>query len=140
MKTDVTGIIFSAILAALIHAPAFADTWECTDSTDGHKYRATQSVAADVCTKIDDVDHSLDGLSEVARQAVLDSRKPRPLTAEILDLKIGISRSDAMRAFFWGPPGHINKTTTARGISEQWVYEGGKYLYFENGILTAIQN
>lgn len=128
-----------AAIAMLTCGYAFAGTWECTDSTDGHKYRVTQDVPVDVCTKIDDVDHSLDGLSAEARQAVLDARKPQQPTTQILDVKIGMSRSDVMRSFFWGPPDHINKTTTSRGTDEQWVYKKGQYLYFENGILTAIQ-
>lgn len=40
----------------------------------------------------------------------------------------------------WGQPSDINKTTTAYGTREQWVYGGGNYLYFEDGILTSIQN
>jgi len=34
----------------------------------------------------------------------------------------------------------INRTTTVYGVSEQWVYDNYNYLYFEDGILTAIQN
>jgi hypothetical protein len=30
----------------------------------------------------------------------------------------------------WGPPDHVNRTVTATGEQEQWVYKGG-YLYFE---------
>jgi SOS-response transcriptional repressor LexA len=33
----------------------------------------------------------------------------------------------------------VNRTTFARGVHEQWVYDGG-YLYFEDGVLTTIQN
>lgn len=40
----------------------------------------------------------------------------------------------------WGKPYDINRTTYAWGTQEQWVYSGGNYLYFDNGILTAIQN
>jgi hypothetical protein len=40
----------------------------------------------------------------------------------------------------WGKPGHVNRTTTALGVTEQWVYGGRSYLYFTDGILTAIQN
>ncbi|MBY6931687.1 1,4-beta-N-acetylmuramidase [Clostridium botulinum] len=40
----------------------------------------------------------------------------------------------------WGRPNEINKTTTKYGTYEQWVYDGYNYLYFENGILTTIQN
>jgi hypothetical protein len=39
----------------------------------------------------------------------------------------------------WGRPNHVNRTTNAAGVSEQWVYDGG-YLYFSDGVLTTIQN
>jgi hypothetical protein len=39
----------------------------------------------------------------------------------------------------WGFPEKINTTVNASGRSEQWVYAEDKYLYFENGTLTAIQ-
>jgi hypothetical protein len=40
----------------------------------------------------------------------------------------------------WGRPESVNRTTGSYGTHEQWVYGGGNYLYFENGILTSIQN
>jgi len=40
----------------------------------------------------------------------------------------------------WGKPIDINRTTTTYGVSEQWIYEDYKYLYFEDGILTTIQD
>ncbi|WP_294593350.1 hypothetical protein [uncultured Rikenella sp.] len=40
----------------------------------------------------------------------------------------------------WGKPFRINRTTVAGLVSEQWVYGGHNYLYFENGILVSIQN
>lgn len=51
---------------------------------------------------------------------------------------IGMSMDDA-RMSSWGRPRRVNRTTTAAGETEQWVYDGG-YLYFSNGVLTAIQN
>jgi hypothetical protein len=39
----------------------------------------------------------------------------------------------------WGKPSKINKTTTKYGVQEQWVYSGGRYVYFEDGVVTAIQ-
>jgi len=42
----------------------------------------------------------------------------------------------------WGGVYQINKTTTPHGVHEQWVFGSGTdraYLYFDNGILTAIQ-
>lgn len=45
----------------------------------------------------------------------------------------------------WGEPDDINTTTTAYGNSEQWVYEDfngipHSYLYFDDGVLSSIQN
>jgi hypothetical protein len=37
----------------------------------------------------------------------------------------------------WGKPSKINKTSTTPGAREQWVYGSG-YLYFEKGVLVAI--
>lgn len=39
----------------------------------------------------------------------------------------------------WGKPKKINKTTYSWGVSEQWVYPNYRYIYLEDGIVTAIQ-
>jgi hypothetical protein len=41
--------------------------------------------------------------------------------------------------FSWGEPTQKNRTTTANGVSEQWVYKGSNYVYMENGVMTALQ-
>ncbi|MCL2247548.1 MAG: DUF2845 domain-containing protein [Lentimicrobiaceae bacterium] len=53
-------------------------------------------------------------------------------------VRIGMTKEMAIAA--WGEPTRINRTTTRHGRREQWVYGGRNNLYFENGILTAIQN
>lgn len=53
--------------------------------------------------------------------------------------KIGMTREEVIITK-WGRPKKINKTTNAYGISEQWVYSSGKYVYLDNGIVTAIQD
>ncbi|HEY8892608.1 MAG TPA: hypothetical protein VIM70_20425 [Clostridium sp.] len=47
--------------------------------------------------------------------------------------------SDEARASEWGNPNSINKTVTASGTDEQWVYDNNEYVYIKNGIVTAIQ-
>lgn len=53
--------------------------------------------------------------------------------------------ADEVRATSWGEPADINKTTTADGVSEQWVYYNpishipDRYVYLDNGIVTSIQ-
>lgn len=51
---------------------------------------------------------------------------------------IGMSKQEVVDSN-WGRPRKINRTTRSSGTKEQWVYDGG-YLYFENDVLTAIQN
>lgn len=54
-------------------------------------------------------------------------------------VRIGMTSEEALQSS-WGRPQEVNRTITARGTREQWVYGGRSYLYFENGTLTAIQN
>ncbi|MBU3173594.1 hypothetical protein [Clostridium estertheticum] len=59
--------------------------------------------------------------------------------AELQEPTIGMTK-DKVRKGAWGEPKKINRTTTADGTTEQWVYDG-KYLYFDvNGLLTDIQD
>jgi hypothetical protein len=61
-------------------------------------------------------------------------------------VRIGMNYMEAFLA--WGKPDDINRTTSRSGVREQCVYGGfrnGSYtsmsfLYFENGVLTTIQN
>jgi hypothetical protein len=52
---------------------------------------------------------------------------------------IGMTREQVIGSN-WGRPQSVNTTTSAYGKREQWVYGGRNYLYFENGVLTTIQN
>ena len=46
--------------------------------------------------------------------------------------------ADQVRAA-WGKPEHNNTSTYSTGTHEQWVYSSGSYDYFENGVMTAVQ-
>lgn len=52
--------------------------------------------------------------------------------------QIGMT-TEEVRQSTWGEPSDINKTTYAWGTKEQWCYSGYRYIYFEDGIVTAIQ-
>lgn len=39
----------------------------------------------------------------------------------------------------WGRPGRVNSTVYAGGTHEQWVYGSDQYVYFENGVMTSLQ-
>ena len=57
------------------------------------------------------------------------------------DPAIGMT-PDEVKISTWGDPSDINKTTTKYGVREQGVYRSSvkdKYIYFEDGLVTAIQ-
>lgn len=58
----------------------------------------------------------------------------------IIEKKVKIGMSDTMCLESWGEPDSKNRTILNGVETEQWVYETKSYLYFDNGILTAIQN
>jgi len=54
--------------------------------------------------------------------------------------KVFIGMTNLQATLAWGAPESVNRTIGSWGEHEQWVYTHKSYLYFENGILKAIQN
>lgn len=54
--------------------------------------------------------------------------------------RIGMTKEQVINRTSWGRPYDINRTITAGRTHEQWVYGNRRYLYFDNGVLTAIQD
>jgi hypothetical protein len=52
--------------------------------------------------------------------------------------RIGMTAKQVIETTFWGRPDEINRIETKYGVKEQWVYSHSRFLYFENGRLTAI--
>ena len=72
-----------------------------------------------------------------AMEAYNDSLKIQKLIKKH-QVEIGMTKAQCRKS--WGRPEEINVTTTAYGRHEQWVYNMRSYLYFDDGILTSIQN
>jgi hypothetical protein len=53
--------------------------------------------------------------------------------------KIGMTKEEVLNST-WGKPQDINTTTSRYGTNEQWCYSQYRYIYFENGIVTSIQD
>lgn len=74
---------------------------------------------------------------ELQRRGAIRPQYRNKIMAE--EVVIGMTKAEAAAA--WGSPMRVNKTTTARGEWDQWVFAGRRnYLYFDKGVLTAIQN
>lgn len=76
---------------------------------------------------------------KVERYAQLKSTYGEEDAKLMIDGKVKIGWTQQMCREAWGAPNDINKTITSSKVHEQWVYRKG-YLYFDNGILTTIQN
>jgi len=95
---------------------------------------------------------SLYGAKHPASYVLDPARRDWPWNS-ILQGHVWPGMTDEQAAIAWGRPTKINRTITTHGVREQWVYSGDGsiardlyrrtrtcYLYFENGILTAIQD
>jgi len=76
--------------------------------------------------------------TKISQAIIEQSERAERAARKRRGVSIGMSEMEVLESS-WGKPNKINRTTRASGTSEQWVYDGG-YLYFENNILTAIQN
>ena len=67
-------------------------------------------------------------------------RWPNSIWEAIEESKVFIGMTSDQAKLSWGEPQKINRTITGSIRNEQWVYKSESYLYFENDILTTIQN
>lgn len=81
----------------------------------------------------------LAAIREAANREAAAQEAAAKAKAKSEGVRIGMTQEQVL-ASSWGRPQKVNKTTTAYGVHEQWVYSGYNYLYFEDGILRTIQN
>ena len=62
-----------------------------------------------------------------------------PKIVNVESPKIGMTKTEVEKST-WGKPNKINRTRTSYGTHEQWCYNNNKYIYFEDGIVTSIQD
>lgn len=62
----------------------------------------------------------------------------------VSERKVAIGMTKVEVVYAWGSPRDINRTTTGGGTHEQWVFGnpiyGANYVYFDNDLVTSIQN
>ncbi|WP_219834778.1 hypothetical protein [Paenibacillus sp. R14(2021)] len=79
---------------------------------------------------------SADLLNTKVSEAVAKGRQE--YNEKYYDPEIGMTK-DQVEKSRWGKPEDVNTTITKYGVHEQWVYYRDKYIYFEDGIVTSIQ-
>lgn len=81
----------------------------------------------------------IDALDHELTVQVLSERYGMENADLIINKKVKEGMTQEMCLLSWGAPEDVNSTITNGVKYEQWVYSISSYLYFENGILTAIQ-
>lgn len=79
----------------------------------------------------------------IERFLILAKKYGKANAKMMIEKHVSVGWSKEMCKESWGEPNDINVTTGNWGTHEQWVYEyieRMQFLYFENGILTAIQD
>ena len=137
--------VLAAILCLLLsqQAPtAFADIYKCVHK--GIVFHTNDPSATEQCDASVREEYRLKEIEKAAIIAAAEKKKAASrASAEKTRLakgrvKIGMSQKEVL-ASSWGKPVDVSRTTTAAGTREQWVYGNKNYLYFDHGILTAIQ-
>ncbi|WP_342046003.1 hypothetical protein [Bacillus sp. OTU530] len=114
------------------------DIWKAKDGYLVLFYEANVVKEIKTFTSIDELNSYVRDLELAAvQQKTVDTQtrtwNPQPVS-------IGMTKEEVLTEG-WGQPNKINRTTTANGVSEQWVYAGYRYLYFdETGTLVTIQD
>lgn len=79
-------------------------------------------------------------LVPLAAQQTKDLQRQIDSIGSVMGIKVGMTADQVRSARHWGRPERVNTTTGAYGTREQWVYWGNRYVYFQRGIVTAIQH
>lgn len=111
---------------AYIESPKCVTVYQLPQWEDyyGGDFYAAKSIAEE---KLDEnLDEEINKLRE--EQALKES-----------DPKVGMTESEVLKSK-WGYPDDKNIDEYEWGTSEQWVYEGKGYVYFENGIVTSVSH
>lgn len=90
------------------------------------------------CNRFENTSVVLERVAEL-KQMIKSLRISKKNLEKISLGKIWIGAPEDYAILSWGRPKAVNRTITAAGTREQWVYQGG-YLYIKNGKVDAIQN
>lgn len=101
---------------------------EIKDSSDDSYYVHEENLAF---FKEEKDRFSMQERKKLIEKLVAEKREQNP--------RLGMTK-EQVEASSWGKPEDINRTVSTYSSTEQWVYGGGRYLYFTDGILTSFQD
>ena len=112
---------------ALAASPALAQAYKCTDAAGRVAFQEQPCAAGTRQATVK--------LAPVVEQTPEQKRILQAMAVGAVTA--GMSAAQVRQV--WGSPVRINKTVSAGGVSEQWVYSNGQYLYLTRGLVSAMQ-
>ena len=78
---------------------------------------------------------------EIAERRALARSKgwSKRVVEAVASSRVIIGMNSEMVLASWGEPENINKTLVASGETQQWVYGISTYVYFDRGVVSAVQ-
>lgn len=105
-----------------------------------YDHRVGRTATADAMVELrTEAESQAEAAAERYRQELRSRGWTAQTVADVLNGRVRIGMTAGMVRESWGNPSHINRTTTALGVREQWVYKGRSYIYFDNGVVSAMQ-
>lgn len=91
-------------------------------------------IKAKIYSTEDVVDTMHKSIATARKKAEIDNKKRLSRGG----VSVGMSKGQVLSSS-WGKPVKVNSTIVKGRVTEQWVYQGSNYLYFDNENITAIQ-
>lgn len=113
------------------------DIWKAKDGYLVLFYEANVVKEIKTFTSIDELNSYVRDLKLAAAQQKTVDIQTSTWNPKLVS--IGMTKEEVLTEG-WGKPNEVHTTTTANSTSEQWVYSGYRYLYFENEVLVTIQD
>ena len=121
-----------------------ADIFKCTSDNGKIVYQDTPCAGQKGIVVDNSQSRKIHQLEEENKKIAEKSSKELDRTLK-KGLTIGMTKNEVITSPIWGYPYKGNRTTTGYGTREQWIYKtvienDYIYLYFENDLLTSIQD
>lgn len=127
-------------------APDILDRIQCPELTSG-KFTVTEVVLANKVPSYYRIEmeggrtgyvRADDKVNFISEDPQVLAKAPRANCAKLGEPKLGMTAAEVEQTC-WAKPISVNRLTVANHIREQHVYGRGRFLYFENDILVAIE-
>jgi hypothetical protein len=134
-ESDLEQMFFNFALAKQsVEKKHYADAYEFINKIEN----PPKEVPKEIIDEYQKMKKDLEKYKPIEYDEEMIRNEPVQKFPQVTDLEIGMTKEEVLEIF--GKPKNINRTITANSVSEQWVYSDDIYLYFNDGILTAIQD